>query len=93
MTEKRFEPHLFDDEVNERYYDGIIDNEDDTDVIVNYQYICNLLNNLHEENQLLKQRLAEQNDVEWLRNNTVWEMMPSSYRTYISTIYHRRNEE
>lgn len=48
---------------------------------------------LSEENQFLKQRLAEQNDVEWLRNNTVWEVMPSSHRTYISTIYHRRNDE
>lgn len=51
------------------------------------------LNELHEENQLLKQRLAEQNDVEWLRNNTVWQVMPSSHRTYTSTIYHRRNDE
>ena len=55
--------------------------------------ICDLLNTLHEENQLLKQRLAEQSDVEWLRNNTVWEQMPSNRRTFISTIYHRRNDE
>ena len=31
-------------------------------------------------------------DVEWLRNNTVWEQMPSNYRTY-TAIYHRRNDE
>ena len=57
------------------------------------QPICDLLNTLHEENQLLKQRLVEQNDVEWLRNNTVWQVMPSSHRTYTSTVYHRRNDE
>ena len=36
------------------------------------------LNTLHEENMMLKQQLAEQNDIEWLRNNTVWEQLPTS---------------
>ena len=53
----------------------------------------NALKKLKKENQLLKERLAEQNDIEWLRNNTVWEVMPSNRRTFISTIYHRRNDE
>ena len=69
----------------------IVDNE--TKHEMGNSVVVKRLNALHEENQLLKQRLAEQNDVEWLRNNTVWEMMPSNRRTYISTIYHRRNDE
>ena len=43
------------------------------------------LNRLYGENQLLKQRLMERDDVEWLRNNTVWEVMPSNRRTYSRT--------
>ena len=43
------------------------------------------LNRLYGENQLLKQRLMERDDVEWLRNNTVWEVIPSSRRTYTKT--------
>ena len=56
MTEnKRCEAHIFDDEVNERYHDGIIDNENDEDVIRNYQYISVLLNELNDKNKRLKQ--------------------------------------
>jgi len=59
MTEKRFKPHLFDDGESERYFDGIIDNENDNDIIVNYHSISNLLNALHEENQMIKQTIRE----------------------------------
>ena len=93
MTGKRFT--IKDSILKDGYV--IIDNEKEyifpvLDSTLNYMF-CKALNELHEENQLLKQRLAEQNDVEWLRNNTVWEVMPSSHRTYTSTIYHRRNDE
>lgn len=54
MTENRFEAHIFDDGINERYPDGIIDNENDENVICNYQYISSLLNEQHEENLELK---------------------------------------
>lgn len=62
MNEKRFEPHLFDDGVNEKYFDGIIDNKDDSDIIRNYGYISNLLNNLSYENEQLKNELKEFKD-------------------------------
>lgn len=59
MTEnKRFKAHIFDDGVNERYHDGIIDMEKDGDVIVNYQFISNLLNELNDENEELKEILG-----------------------------------
>ena len=54
MVKKRFEAHIFDDGKNERYYDGIIDNEKNNKVIVNYQYISTLLNGFYEEIHELK---------------------------------------
>ena len=63
MTEnKRFKAHIFDDGVNERYHDGIIDNENDENVIRNYQYISRLLNELHDENEQLKDALNQRTD-------------------------------
>jgi len=62
MTEKRFKPHLFDDGESERYFDGIIDNENDNDIIVNYHSISNLLNAIHEENRQLKSSNMEMED-------------------------------
>ena len=89
MTEKRFK--VYSDSYSADIVDG--DTNRNYNQMTDIDDLCDLLNELHEENQLLKQRLAEQNDVEWLRNNTVWEMMPSNRRTYISTIYHKRNDE
>ena len=42
-----------------------------------------------EENEQLKQQIkelqAKNDDIEWLKNNTVWEQMPSNIRTSFST--------
>lgn len=87
MTAKRF---IFHHDV-----DGVdyIEDESNGICLVCDELMCRVLNELHEENQLLKQQFVKQNIVEWLRNNTVWEVMPTSHRTYTSTIYHRRNDE
>ena len=58
---KRFKAHIFDDGINERYHDGIIDNENDKNVIRNYQYISELLNGLNDENKQLKELIADKN--------------------------------
>ena len=61
--------------------------------------VADLLNTVHEENEQLKTQLKDcekrvtDKEVEWIRENTVWEQMPSNKRTYTSTIYHRRNDE
>ena len=47
--------------------------------------VFNAYDELAEENQRLKQRLAEKDDIKWLRENTVWEIMPSNRRTYTTT--------
>lgn len=51
--------------------------------------IVDLLNSLNDENERLKQQIKDlqgKNDsIEWLRNNTVWEQIPSIVRTSIST--------
>jgi hypothetical protein len=49
------------------------------------QLFCDRLNDLIGENQRLRERLVECDDVVWLRENTVWEVMPSSHRTYTET--------
>jgi len=59
MTEKRFKAHIFDDGVNERYHDGIIDNEKNGNIIRNYQYISMLLNELYDENKELKDEVHD----------------------------------
>lgn len=59
----------------------------------------NVEEELLNENERLKAQLNDREkrvtdkDVEWLRNNTVWEQMPSNKRTFTKTIYHRRNDE
>ena len=45
---------------------------------------ANRVGKLEKENEQLKQQLND-NEVEWLRNNTVWEQMPSSKRTFTKT--------
>lgn len=93
MTGKRF---TIDEEGN------ITDTETDRTLYVENKYTeCNyflkLLNQLSEENEKLKAQLKDceyritDKEVEWLRENTVWEVMPSSHRT--STTYYRRNDE
>lgn len=67
--------------------------DEDKDV---WMYKCK---KLEEENEQLKTQLKDcekrvtDKEVEWIRENTVWEQMPSNKRTYTSTIYHRRNDE
>ena len=60
--------------------------------------ICELLNTLHDEKEQLKSENEQlRNEMkqilnddgfvcEWLRNNTVWEQMPSSKRTVTKSI-------
>ena len=49
------------------------------------------LKEIKDENEQLKQQIRElqsgNDDVEWLRNNTVWEQMPSNRRTFTKTNY------
>lgn len=67
--------------------------DEDKDV---WMYKCK---KLEEENEQLKTQLKDcekrvtDKEVEWIRENTVWEQMPSNKRTHTSTIYHRRNDE
>ena len=48
---------------------------------------------LREENEQLKQQLKEilsrKDGLEWLRNNTVWEQMPTDIRTFTKTSYEK----
>ena len=61
--------------------------------------LAEYVDRLQEDIKQLKAQLKDcekrvtDKEVEWLRNNTVWEQMPSNRRTFISTIYHRRNDE
>lgn len=80
MTEnKRFKAHIFDDGVNERYPDGIIDNENDENVIRNYQYISSLLNELHNEKERLK-RINKGQELEIVRLHKLADAMSSVLR-------------
>ena len=58
-----------------------------------FDEIIELCNNLADENEQLKAQLkelqAKNDDIEWLRNNTVWEQMPSNRRTFTKTKYER----
>lgn len=47
---------------------------------------------LEQENKQLKQQQLIDKEVEWLRNNTVWEQMPSSKRTFSKTRYFSKNK-
>ena len=58
---------------------------DKTDSMLTGKEVVDYLNKLVNENQLLKQQLKEQDDVKWLRENTVWETMPTSRRTFSRT--------
>ena len=58
MTEKRYVPHLF-DEGDERYFDGIIDNENDYELIRNYKFISDLLNEQSDKIETLEKQIAE----------------------------------
>ena len=49
------------------------------------------LNKLNEENEQLKQ-LINDKEVEWLRNNTVWEQMPTNKRTVTKTTFGDKND-
>ena len=52
---------------------------------------ANFVTALAKENEQLKAQLKDceyritDKEVEWLRNNTVWEQMPSNKRTFITT--------
>ena len=45
-----------------------------------------IVNELKQENKRLKQVIIDK-EVEWLRNNTVWEQMPTSKRTVTKTTF------
>lgn len=47
---------------------------------------------LEQENKQLKQQRLIDKEIEWLRNNTVWEQMPSSKRTFTKTQYFSKNK-
>lgn len=88
MTEKRF----YSESNCVGYYTDIIDEQKKLDLTIPnpkknlvIEELVDLLNTLHEENIMLKEQLSEQKDVEWLRNNTVWEVMPTSRKTYTTT--------
>ena len=49
------------------------------------------LKKLVKENAQLKQ-LINDKEVEWLRNNTVWEQMPTSKRTVTKTTFGDKND-
>lgn len=56
---------------------------------------CEKLNMLHEEKDywkkralLLENKYNEGDSIEWLRNNTVWEQMPTNRKTYTKTSDH-----
>lgn len=77
---------------------SIMDNE--TGGYLSYSQCITALNNLHEKNQtlkaenmMLKQQLKEQDDVKWLRENTVWETMPTSRRTFSTTSLTEDNQK
>ena len=85
MTAKRFSWNGTSDGIG-----SIMDNE--TGGYLSYSQCITALNNLHEKNQtlkaenmMLKQQLKEQDDVKWLRENTVWETTPTSRRTFSTT--------
>ena len=98
MTEKRFELETF---TVDCYVENLYVVKDNEKEMTEYQRhqrltdkeVVDLLNTLHEENEQLKQQIKElqyqNNDVEWLRNNTVWEQMPTN-RTTITKITYKR---
>ena len=65
----------------------------DKDKVITVDETVELLNMLHEENeefkQQLKQILSRKDGLEWLRNNTVWEQMPTDIRTFTKTSYEK----
>lgn len=72
------------------FYDTLTDKR--YDAVDNCYDIMDLLNELNDEitvlkkkNNELQNRISEQEDVKWLRENTVWENMPTSRRTYTKT--------
>ena len=42
---------------------------------------------LKEENKILRKNLSDK-DIEWIRNNTTWEQMPSNHKTITKTSDH-----
>ena len=55
------------------------------------QEVEDMLNALYEENEQLKKQIKDcehrisDKEVEWLRDNTIWEQMPSNRRTFSTT--------
>jgi|GEM_PF-3276904 len=43
------------------------------------------INQVKKENEQLKQRVMELDDLKWIRENTVWEQMPTRARTCTKT--------
>ena len=64
----------------------------DNGALIVMKEIVECLNNLHEEKEywkkralLLENKYNEEDSIEWLRNNTVWEQMPTNRKTYTRT--------
>ena len=93
MTEKRYNVWDIDgtifleDHSEGSYHIGQVGNVD----INCLNDIANRLNDLTEENEQLKAQLKDcekrvtDKVSQWLRNNTVWEQMPSNKRTFTTT--------
>ena len=57
---------------------------------------CDELNILHEEKEywkkralLLENKYNEGDSIEWLRNNTVWEQIPTNHKSFTKTKFER----
>ena len=84
MTEKRFIYKIKNGTM------VIIDKKDN--VLIRDKYrACDYLNRLNEENEELKQIINDK-ETEWLRNNTVWEQMPTSKPTVTKTTLNDKND-
>lgn len=100
MTEKRFTlKHIQEQHLSANLYDN---KTFIASIGIGAELIVELLNNLSEDNIELKQeneqlkqqlsyyeKLITDKEVEWLRNNTVWEQMPSCKRTVTKTTFER----
>ena len=97
MTEKRFIRNIIGqvyDSENDKFFE-----EDYVGKPIGYEddlVVC--LNVLHEEKDywkkrtlLLEKKYNEGDSIEWLRNNTVWEQMPTNKTTYTTTSIDEKN--
>ena len=84
--------HIFDEAGNYECYTlkGAVELLNDKqnvidDVLKNCEYERRMHIKFKRENEALKQRIIELDEVKWLRENTVWESMPTSRRIFTQT--------